>query len=56
MLKVLIKVYNKGKKYVTEQEIQKIEDYGKEILESTNLEHLIKLLDLKGIDNEHTFE
>lgn len=47
ILAILKKLFNKGKIFVSEEEVAKIENYGKEILEQLNLEHLLQVLDLR---------
>ena len=52
ILSILKKLFSKGKKFITKEEVTKIEEYGKEILESLNLEHLLKVLDLNEKNKE----
>ena len=49
-------MYNKGKKFVTDFEKKLIHNYGKEILESLNLQHLLNLLNFDQVKEQHSFE
>ncbi len=56
VLSILNKFFNKGMKFVNEREKMIINQYGKEILESLNLQNLMKLLDLSNITIGYCFD
>lgn len=56
ILAILQKLCNKGKKFIKQTEHTMIYNYGKEILESLNLQNLMNLLDLDNKERFYNFE